>query len=67
MAGPIEESLELFVNAVFSNQNLDEATKKQIILSGMNLLADKITDATHRWGMSISLGKLAQDVGQRKS
>ena len=67
MAGPIEESVELFVNAVFSNQNLDDSVKKQIILSAMNSLANKITDSTHRWGMSMSLGKLAQDVGQRKN
>ena len=53
MASPLNETIENFVENVFSNETLTQDERKQFILSAMLSLENKITDGTHRWGMSM--------------
>jgi len=63
MAGPICDSVHSFVEAVFSNETLLQSERKQLILSTMVLLAERL-DGTHRWGMSMTLGNFAKEASR---
>ena len=44
MASPLNETIENFVEDVFSNETLTQDERKQFILSAMLSLENKITD-----------------------
>ena len=64
MASPLNETIENFVENVFSNETLTQDERKQFILSAMLSLENKITDGTHRWGMSMRLAECGKDARQ---
>lgn len=64
MASPLNETIKNFVEDVFSNETLTQDERKQFILSAMLSLENKITDGTHRWGMSMRLADCGKDARQ---
>jgi hypothetical protein len=62
MSGPLDESVRLFVEDVFANETLTQEERKEFFLLAMLSLENKITDGTHRWGMSMRLADLGKDV-----
>lgn len=64
MASPLDEAVKGFVNDVFANETLLQSERQQFITGAMLALESKITDGTHRWGMSMRLADLGKDVRQ---
>jgi hypothetical protein len=64
MAESVEESVKFFVDQVFSNETLLQSERRQFIESAMLSLAGGITDGKHRWGLSMTVGKLGQEAKQ---
>ena len=62
MASPLDESIRLFVEDVFANETLTQDERKEIILSAMLSLENKIENGQHRWGASMRLADLGKDA-----